>query len=517
MKSNTAIISRSDKASDSDYDLAGPVAGAMIESLRAFGYDLQTAIADLIDNSISAKARNIWLHFYWDGEHSSISIRDDGNGMNEEELIKAMRLGSQSPRAVRDPKDLGRFGLGLKTASFSQCRLLTVHTRQRSKSAITRCWDLDYVVKTNEWRLIKLAPPGSEEHLQSLNQMTSGTIVLWQRMDRLVADTKSDDLVSQDHFLERADLVKKHLAMVFHDYMQGLRPIKIWINGNLIEPWDPFLTRHPATQQLPGEGPVIAGRKLTIRPYILPHHSKLDSTLHEATSGPGGWNAHQGFYIYRNKRLLVAGDWLGLGFQKEEHYKLARIRVDLPNSLDEHWHIDVKKSRAHPPAALRETLKRIARLTRAKASEIYRYRGVKLTPSSSGERVFLWEQKVRHGKVFYTVNREHPIVRDVLEESPDKNKVRALLRLIEETIPIPLITINNSEKPDQHAAPFEQTKTHEITRIMVQAYRSLIKCGYSSKEAKARLKNLEPFQAFPELLATIDELALKEMKEDNHD
>jgi len=97
----------------------------MSESLRAFGYDLPNAIADLVDNSILAEARNIWIDFKCDGENSSICVTDDGNGMSEREMLDSMRPGSRNPLDTRDPKDLGRYGLGLKTASFSQCRRLT--------------------------------------------------------------------------------------------------------------------------------------------------------------------------------------------------------------------------------------------------------------------------------------------------------------------------------------------------------------------------------------------------------
>lgn len=500
------LLSKASLDDDSGYDLAGPRAEAMFESLRSFGYDLQTAIADLIDNSITARARNIWIHFHWDGEHSAITVCDDGLGMSEAELIEAMRPVSRSPVEAREPNDLGRFGLGLKTASFSQCRLLTVRTRQQRQPPVTRCWDLDYVARIKDWRLLRKAPDGAEEHLQQLNQMKSGTIVLWQKMDRLVGKTKSDDAVAHQHFLERIDHVKDHLAMVFHDYMQGPRSIKIWINGNPVEPWDPFLINHPATQRLPVENMPIAGRNVTVTPFILPHHSKLDSESHAASAGPRGWNAHQGFYIYRNRRLLVAGNWLGLGFQKEEHYKLARIRVDVPAELDDQWQIDVLKSRAHPPSSLRGPMKRVARLTRNVASEIYRHRGARLTPAGSGERVFPWEQRVRHSKIYYSINRNHPLVQDVLQSSSDENKIRALLRLLEETVPVPLISINNSERPNHHAAPFEGAASRDVVSVIIQVYHSLRNGGYTSAEAKARLKTLEPFQAFPEVIASVDEL-----------
>ena len=139
----------------SNYEISTPGAGALIESLRAVGYSLPTAIADIIDNSIAAKAKNIWLDFYWDGCDSRISILDDGVGMEEDVLSNAMRPGSQSPTDTRDPSDLGRFGLGLKTASFSQSRILSVVSKTSKGEKSRRCWDLNFVSKHNEWRLLK--------------------------------------------------------------------------------------------------------------------------------------------------------------------------------------------------------------------------------------------------------------------------------------------------------------------------------------------------------------------------
>jgi hypothetical protein len=152
-----------------DYEIIAPSASAMIESMRACGYSLPMAIADLIDNSISAGSANVWLNFHWAGPDSWISVMDDGNGMSKEELVSAMRLGSQSPLEEREIGDLGRFGLGMKTASFSQCRRLTVKTRHKNNETIRR-WDLDFIADNarqnrDEWFLLSMAAKGSELRL----------------------------------------------------------------------------------------------------------------------------------------------------------------------------------------------------------------------------------------------------------------------------------------------------------------------------------------------------------------
>ena len=99
-----------------------PSASAMIESMRAYGYSTPMGIADLIDNSIFAGATRVWLNFHWSGADSFISIADNGHGMSEEQLVSAMKLGSQNPLEVRPKKDLGRFGLGFKADFEAFCR-----------------------------------------------------------------------------------------------------------------------------------------------------------------------------------------------------------------------------------------------------------------------------------------------------------------------------------------------------------------------------------------------------------
>ncbi|AFZ19208.1 ATP-binding protein [Allocoleopsis franciscana] len=494
------------KLTEEEYDIAEPHAPAMIESLRAFGYNIQTAIADLIDNSISAGAKNVWLTFFWDGSESYVSIRDDGKGMTETELINAMRPGSRNPLEEREPDDLGRFGLGLKTASFSQCRRLTVRSRAVGDKPVTRRWDLDYVNQTGEWRLLRSAAPGSEARLAELDEITSGTVVLWECMDRLVGGTKTDDQKAQNRFLEIMEDVEKHLVMVFHRFLERRNQLQIWINGLPIEPWEPFLTKEKATQFLPEENLYIGSERVVVQPYVLPHHSKVDQQTYEKAAGPNGWNAQQGFYIYRNERMLVAGDWLGLGLQRDEHCKLARIQVDLPNSMDSDWSIDVKKSRARPPSSLRADLKRIARLTRGKAADIYRHRGKIIARQSSESYVFPWQKKVKHGKVFYSINQEHPLVKEALNVPKEHRQViRALLRLIQETVPVQQIWLDSAEHLDQHSQPFEGVLSKEVKEVMIQVYNALIKSGLSPLEARRRLITMEPFQHFEELVASLDE------------
>jgi hypothetical protein len=289
---------------------APPKAAAMIEALRGLGYTTATALADIIDNGIAAGADKVDVLFSWDGQASTIAAMDNGAGMDGAELDIAMRLGEKSPLEERGAHDLGRFGLGLKTASFSQCRRLTVASR---KNGMTHClrWDLDVLANSQDdgWHLLEGPAPGSEFCLDALHG-SQGTLVLWEKLDRIV----TPGFKSQD-FLDLIDQVEQHLAMVFHRFLAGgKRRLHIHINDRPVEPWEPFLTGHPATWSSPVER---LAHGVEVQCHVLPHKDRLDQFQHDQAAGPNGWTAQQGFYVYRNQRLLLAGSWLGLGWGRD--------------------------------------------------------------------------------------------------------------------------------------------------------------------------------------------------------
>jgi hypothetical protein len=486
------------------YEIVEPYAPAMIESLRAVGYDLSTALADLIDNSLTAGATEIDIIFFWNGEASCIAVIDNGSGMSEEKLIEAMRIGAD-PTVPREPNDLGRFGLGLKTASFSQCRRFVVSTKTDGAELRTRCWDLDYVRSTRQWRVLYRGSPKSKE-LSALIR-NSGTAVVWENLDRLVSGTTAESARDRDVFNDRIEEVEKQLALVFHRFLERSRGVTLRINGNPVKPWDPFLTSHPATQHPEPQLLAIKGETVMVDAYVLPHHSKLTPLEYAEAGGPHGWVAHQGFYIYRNSRLLVPGDWLGLGVKKEEHYKLARIRIDLPNTLDDLWGIDIKKSTARVPVQLKEPLSLIGKATRERAVDVYRHRGSVVGRAHAEENSFMWQQKVSHGKIFYRINRRHPLIRRILsDDHPDRSTLNASLRLIEESVPVPLIILNKSQKPESEAIPFEQAESAEVYELAIQLYQALVHSGVSRADAINRLYSMEPFNRLSEFIANLPEI-----------
>lgn len=478
-----------------------PEASSMIETFRAIGYNIETAVADIIDNSISANAKNIWINFDWKGADTWMSIKDDGNGMNSDELIQAMRPGSRNPLESRSLKDLGRFGLGLKTASFSQARKLTVLSKKQDSSSVYWTWDLDYVNQTGNWDLIKYLPDNFNE--DALADLASGTLVIWNDIDRVVKHFKQNDDSAFDKFLNIMQLVKKHLAMVFHRFIEN-KKIKIFFQDREISPWNPFLPNEQATQSFSEEQ--LHNGKVIIKGFVLPHKSKITEETYKYAEGTKGWNEHQGFYIYRNERLLLAGDWLGL-FRKEEHYKLIRIQIDLPNSLDADWQIDIKKSVARPPLIYRDQIRNYAIKVRAQGVEVYRHRGKTIKQTNGQKFVALWVDHKRGDKWFYKINREHPLIdkiRRQAEDEPEK-AIDMLLKFIEETIPVKSIYIREAEEPEAQGKPFEGIKHDDIWTLMKNIFASLTKQGNTKEEAKAVIVNLEPFNHYPEYIANLNE------------
>jgi hypothetical protein len=495
---------------DDDGEEVAPDPGALIESMRAFGYSLPTAIADLVDNSISAGASTVDIDFRWAGARSTIAVVDNGSGMTSIELREAMRLGSRSPAEVRAPNDLGRFGLGLKSAAWSQARSLTVITRPEGDRVVARRWDLDHVTQARRWHLLATVTDEGEQYLLQIEGMSHGTVVLLERADRLVGPAGPDDVAAHDRFLRAVRSTQVHLAMVFHRFLVGRGALRLSVNGSPVEPWDPFLESHPATQRLPTETIPTSTGRIEVVPYVLPHVSKLTSGDHSSAAGIAGWNGQQGFYVYRARRLLVAGGWLGLkNMQQEEHLKLARIRIDLDNSQDELWQIDVRKATARIPGPFQEQLQRIARVARKTAREAYAFRGKTVARSSERDNRlhFVWEAKtIRGGGHRFAINRSHPVLQGLMTTTADaKRIIETTLKLVEESLPVEAIVLESRENPDVVRADPFAGHGKEVLGMLQDAHAAMVAAGAEAGVALRALASVEPFDAHPEIVAVMKE------------
>jgi len=499
------MTSDTNRDSSEDFLIANPDPSALIESFRALGYGLPTAIADLIDNSITAAARRIEITFHWAGKDSHICILDDGDGMSETTLFEAMRPGSKSPLDIRAPHDLGRFGLGLKTASFSQSRELCVISKVADGLINAFTWNLDYVCQHREWRLLRSHTPASETYLGKLASNPSGTAVVWNALDRLVGGgTSVHDPAAHIVFNNAIDHVREHLALTFHRFLED-HVLKMSINGDEVVPWNPFMERHVSTYQTVEETIPFGRSAVKFKGFVLPHKDKMSEEEWEKNRGPRGWTGQQGFYVYRNKRLLLQGDWLRLGtpnpWTREEQYKLARIRLDINNDSDGEWQLDVKKSTARPPAIIRQRLTDLAAMIRAEARRVFAHRGqYGSRPGAAVELERPWVSRSRNGHRIYSINRDHPLVKEVLQASGAvRSNVETLLRFLEETVPVQQIWLDTAEQLQNQAVPYDGVDYSLLRADMRRLFEILINSGINTDTARQRIQRMEPFNRYPDL------------------
>jgi hypothetical protein len=490
-------------------DRVVPGASALLESLRGIGYFPWTSVADLVDNSIAASARRIRVDFVWQGSSSYAYVLDDGDGMDEVALIRAMRPGSRSPTEVRAANDLGRFGLGLKTASLAQCRVLTVVSKRNGLTAARR-WDLDYIAEQDDWLLLKGLPEDIYDRVAIPDDFQSGTLVLWTKLDRLVGAADIDDLAARARFLEIARHVEFHLAMTFHRFLEGPRPqLELFFNGNKVKPWDPFMQGHLATTSTPLDRISYAKGSVKVQGFVLPHKDRLTSDELEDGAGPEGWLAHQGFFVYRNERLLVPGGWLGLGrsrkWVRDEIHRLARIRIDLPNSSDDDWKIDIKKSVAFPPSNIRDRLQGLAERIRADAREVFTHRGGKSARTSTAI-VRAWTSVETKQGISYRIDRGHPSIKQVLDSVGKQRRIiEEMLRVIEATVPVQRIWLDVTEKGDLVSAVHQEIDSDLIMSLRALYRHMLDDLHLAPEEARSRLARIEPFNQFPAVLNALSD------------
>jgi len=464
-----------------------PPGPQLMESMRAVGYTLESAIADLVDNSISAKATTVEIHF---GTLSDdfVSIFDNGEGMSYVEAREAMKLAPASPRMARSEQDLGRFGLGLKTASLSQCREITLVSKKNNELVGVR-WSLDFLAESGRWSLLVLDQTEIAKlpDIELLEAISTGTLVLWRQLDQFAEALGGVERALDEHIVR----VRAHLELVFHRFIGGERGAKLSlsINGVGLRHVDPFLSTHPATQVGPLESFVVEGETIELRPYTLPLLNKLSSNDRDRALIAGTFRDSQGFYIYRAMRLVIWGTWFRIA-PKDDLGKLARVRVDIPNTLDHLWALDIKKSAAVPPPIIRNELRRVANRIIAPSRTAHLYRGRPEAPSDGTTRT--WTLIRERDSFRYEVNREHPAISS-LSRGLDQATTRLferLLDLLEESFPAE--DLYNRLGQDQQHIP-SQPDQDAVDELAAAIWRVNRDDGLSAKDFIERLAQVEPF------------------------
>lgn len=358
-----------------------PAAARTISSLRDVGYELPQAVADLVDNSVSAGATVVTVDLHFDGIDSWIRIADNGKGMDTTTLTESLRYGS-----VREygGDDLGKFGFGLKSASTSQCRRVVVASRRALERARieVRALDLAHIEKTNRWEILVVDPAQRPAHLVDPLRDTTGTVVLWEDLDRILDYKDPWGGWAKRKLLDRAEAIAEHLGMVFHRFLAGRvrrHRLQIYVNGAVVDAWDPFCTDQQATTVLPEHDFRVASESgmgiVHVTPYVLPDKSDFsDSAAWHRASGPLKWNRQQGLYIYRANRLIQWGGWSRIR-TIDEHTKLARVALDFSPNLDEAFGINISKAIVKLPIDLREEIEPVVNQVARIAAQRYRKGG----------------------------------------------------------------------------------------------------------------------------------------------
>lgn len=473
-----------------------PFAPSLIESMRSLGYSFESAIADIVDNSISANADKIDIKVSLENK-PYIIIFDNGCGMNKIELEEAMRYGSKNPLEKRATTDLGRFGLGLKSASLSQCRRLVVVSKKEGELSCYS-WDLDHIIESNSWSMIGYTNKelNTFPEIEMFNNVETGTYVLLDQFDRIEEATNN----LHKTLTNKIDSMINHLALVFHRFLE--RKVEIYVNNKKIDGRDPFLSNHKATQIKRSQNVNVNGVNIVVKPYILPHLNKLTLKDIEKVGSKENLRNEQGFYIYRNERLIIWGTWFRLE-RKDELSKLARVMVDIPSDLDYMWNIDIKKSSANLPDIIKRSLYNCVIEAVGGSESVHTYRGRK---TQSTDINHIWERiEVRDNCYEYRVNRDIPQLK-ILEESLDLTQLKYLNEIItqlEEKFPI-----NNLYVDIAKGKVVEQPEENEekIEKLYLQVTEQLEYAKERGMDYKIMAKafiSTEPYCNFNEIISKI--------------
>lgn len=376
-------------------------AKALLTGLRAIGYNFSTAVADIIDNSISAEATEIRIFSDPLNQEPNFCILDNGYGMSMSELDNAMLPGSDRENKEDSKLELGRFGLGLKSASLSQCREFTVASKKFGKIR-AMSFDLDVIEASNKLLLKQLTNEEIEllPEIDRLKSYETGTLVIWTKFDKIEGLAKN----FEDSFRAVVADSKKHVELVFHRFYNK---ISIYYNEKRIERRDPFLLGSVGRQQTGRTSTInIDGSEITVIPYTLPFANTLTSDEKALLGNPKSIFDEQGFYLYRNERLISWGSWMRMGIRSELN-KLARIQVDIPSSLDSVWMLDVKKSSAKIPDKIKDRIRMAVEDSIVRSKRTTKFPGVK----EQSQEHKIWDRINEHdGKIRYQINRESPAI-----------------------------------------------------------------------------------------------------------
>lgn len=478
-----------------------PTADVLMNSMRSMGYTFEAAIADVIDNSISVKADEIRIMFPYDPQECYVAICDNGDGMTPEELFDAMKYGSKLKGKNRKSDDLGRFGIGLKSASLSQCRKLTVISK-KDNAVHAYIWDLDVINQHGSWAMIECSHDEIKQirFNDFLENKSSGTVVLWENFD--IIEKSSNGVYNE--LMKYQESTAEYLSLIFHRFLNKDKKeaVKIYVNNFQLEGLDPFLEKHKKTN--PRREITIAvndsegvERYVKVQPYVLPFQKDMTKEDLKKIGGIENYRTKQGYYIYRGERLIVWGTWFGR--PKSELTKHARVKVDIPNALDDIWNIDIKKQNAKIPNIIKHQLTKAVdeAMDIAVRAQTYRGRIEKIDEHID----YIWDRiKERNEHFSYRINRNSKIFDLIKDHVSDEvwHRIDMVLDEIENSIPYQQIYIDKSQ--NKVADYIDEERKLEIKAKAQIIIKASLSFGELSKgDIIENLFNSEPFNKYPEL------------------
>lgn len=417
-----------------------PKAKYLMGSMRHMGYSFVDATADVMDNSVSAGCKIIRLLFPANPDHIYVGILDDGHGMSSQELFRAMCYGSQANEKERSENDLGRYGLGMKSASLSQCRKMTVVSKKEGDICAYR-WDYDEITSQGErsdWPVLELNLKEIKllHCYEELAQLDHGTLVLWEDFDGMY---KSSGGRIYETLTRNRNLLLDRLPLIYHRFMEEDN-LRLFVNYEELKPLDPFLVNRSecswGTIQQPLTDSNGKEHFVQITPYKLPFVTEMSSAEQYIIGGADKMSKMQGYYIYRGRRLIRYGTWFGT--PRHEVSKYARVKVDIPNCMDDIWNVDVMKRNAEIPIELSKLLDKTIGALIAKSTRQTNFRGRAVTSPDEKEK-YVWDRiESRNDYYSYKINRNNAFIRSVLEQLNDSQStaVEMMLQQIESSFPI---------------------------------------------------------------------------------
>lgn len=430
---------------------ANPNPEYLIKSIAEQGYTLETSLADLIDNSIAANATKVEILVGLEKEPFMLFVADNGDGMNETELKLNMQFPSNSPAHLRDKSDLGRFGLGMKTASFAHTRRFTVLSKKKGETEYAaRTWDVEYLTKKKKWKILIPSKQEIEDilknyqylttsYLKSFDDFAASTIIVWEglyKYEQFLSTENKKTAVQQDI----NEITNEYLSVVFHRFMErASEPLKIRVNNQHVEPFNPFPESEADFRPIMPKHKAIKTDALSMKGFVLPSRS-----MKEVRAGNSIWTTHskslmdmEGIYVYRADRLIRFGGWSGL-IKKTPRLQLARLMVEVGNGIDDIIQLNVSKSQITIPYEIKRAfLKYLIELqNEAEKEYINNTITAALVKKGNPSNVEVFLKQFTNKGVAFKINRNFTLIEE-LSKTLNKSellKLNVLIRIFQNTI-----------------------------------------------------------------------------------